>query len=61
MDVSDIGSIKVLKNVTVNPSNTPLFNEKNSVTEAPSNLEFPLIASFIAFDPTGDLAYLHPV
>jgi YVTN family beta-propeller protein len=58
LDVSDIDSIKVLKNVTVNPSNTPVFNEKNSEFNTYANLEFPLIASFIAFDPIDNLAYL---
>jgi YVTN family beta-propeller protein len=58
LDVSDIASIKVLKNLTVNPSNTPVFNENTSVMGNYANLEFPLIASFIAFDPIHNLAYL---
>ncbi|MGE5661073.1 MAG: InlB B-repeat-containing protein [Ignavibacteriales bacterium] len=58
LDVSDINNTKVLNNIMVNPSNTPVFDENNSLMETPANLEFPLIASFIAFDPTDNLAYL---
>jgi YVTN family beta-propeller protein len=58
LDVSDIDNIKVLKNIPVNPSTTPIYSEKNSLTEIPANLDFPLITSFIAFDPADNLAYL---
>ena len=58
MDVSDIDNIKVLKNIPVNPSTTPIYSEKNSLTEIPANRDFPLITSFIAFDPADNLAYL---
>jgi YVTN family beta-propeller protein len=58
LDVSDIDSIKVLKNVTVNPSATPVYSENNSLTKIPANLEFPLITSFVAFDPGDNMAYL---
>ena len=57
-DAADVDSPKLLKNITVNPSSTPIYNEKNSLTKVPANLEFPLITSFVAFDPTDNMTYL---
>jgi YVTN family beta-propeller protein len=58
LDVSDINSSRILKNITVNPSTTSIYDEKNSLLEIPANLDFPLITSFVTFDPTDNLAYL---
>jgi YVTN family beta-propeller protein len=59
LNASDIDSTRVLKNITVNPSTTTsIYTGKNSLLEIPANLDFPLITSFIAFDPTDNLAYL---
>ena len=58
LNVSDIDSTRALKNITVNPSTTSIYTGKNSLLEIPANLDFPLITSFIAFDPTDNLAYL---
>ncbi|MPZ05429.1 MAG: beta-propeller fold lactonase family protein [Nitrososphaeraceae archaeon] len=58
LDVSESGNYKVLKNITVNPSTRSVYGEKTSVREMQANLDFPLIASFVAFDPTDNLAYL---
>jgi YVTN family beta-propeller protein len=58
LDVSDINNSRILKNITVNPSTTSIYDEKNSLLEIPANLDFPLITSFVTFDPTDNLAYL---
>ena len=58
LDVSGKDNTRIIKNITVNPSTTPVYDEKNSLTEFPANLDFPLIASFMAFDPTDNLAYI---
>jgi YVTN family beta-propeller protein len=59
LNVSDIDSTRALKNITVNPSTTTsIYTGKNSLLEIPASLDFPLITSFIAFDPTDNLAYL---
>ncbi|MGH9924757.1 MAG: beta-propeller fold lactonase family protein, partial [Nitrososphaeraceae archaeon] len=58
LNVSDIGNTKLLKNITVNPSTTPIYDEKSSLLDIPANLDFPLITSFVTFDPTDNLAYL---
>jgi YVTN family beta-propeller protein len=56
--VSDINNSRILKNITVNPSTSSIYDEKNSLLEIPANLDFPLITSFVTFDPTDNLAYL---
>lgn len=58
LDVSESDSFKALKNITVNPSTRPLSDEKSSVFDVQSNLEFPLVASFLALDTTDNLVYL---
>jgi YVTN family beta-propeller protein len=58
LNVSDIDSTRALKNITVNPSTTSIYTGKNSLLEIPANLDFPLITSFIAFDPTDNLQML---
>jgi YVTN family beta-propeller protein len=58
LNVSDIDRTRIIKNITVNPSTIPVYEEENSLAGIPANLDFPLIASFIAFDPANNLAYL---
>jgi YVTN family beta-propeller protein len=58
LDVSNDSSYRVLKNITVNPSTTPIYDKRNSLIDVPANLDFPLITSFMIFDPTDNLAYL---
>jgi YVTN family beta-propeller protein len=58
LNISDIDNAKVLKNINVNPSTTPIYDEKNTLLDIPANLEFPLITSFVTFDSTDNLAYL---
>jgi YVTN family beta-propeller protein len=58
VDVSNVGNYSVLKNIRVNPSTKSLYNEAGSLINLPVNVDFPLVASFITFDPTDNLAYL---
>lgn len=58
LSVSENDNYKTLKNITVNPSTRPVYDGRSSASSTPAKLDFPLIASFIAFDPTDNLAYL---
>jgi YVTN family beta-propeller protein len=58
LDISNVGNTIMLKNISVNPSTKSLYNEASSLINLPVNVDFPLVASFITFDPTDNLAYL---
>ena len=58
IDVSEVGNPSIIKNITVNPSTKSLYSESTTLVNLPVNIDFPLIASFITFDPTDNLAYM---
>jgi YVTN family beta-propeller protein len=58
IDISDVSNSSVLKNIAVNPSTKSLYNEAGSLVDLPVSVDFPLVASFITFDPAENLAYL---
>lgn len=57
VDISKIGNTTLLKNIAVNPSMKNLSNQADSPVNFPVIVDFPLVASFISFDPTDNLAY----